>query len=239
MILIGIAALMVGLGVLLQSGKGSFLISGYNMMPKEQQAQVDIRGLSRLMAYYMYFLALLFIGMAVFEWLNEPNGLIGCVVIILLSTVVIVFKSQKFYAGVTYEAGKGRFGRGTKWASTISIVTVVGVGIIIYFSVQPTKLAVTEETLEIGGMYGGTFELAALEELVLVDEIPAISMRTNGSALGSKLIGHFKLESGEKVKLFIDKSKPPFITFVVDGQRYYMNEPEADETNALFEQLNK
>ncbi|MER2190419.1 MAG: DUF3784 domain-containing protein [Solibacillus sp.] len=236
MILIGIALLMILLGILMQTGKGGFLISGYNTMPKEQQAQVDIKGLSKMMAFYAYFLALVFFGMVVCEWLNWSNGIIVCVVILLISTVVVIFKSQKFYEQVTY-TGTGKFGKGAKWSGIISIVVVVGVGILLYFSMQPTAITVTDDELTIGGMYGDTFALADVSELALIEEMPAISMRTNGSALGSKLKGHFKLENGDKVKLFIDKSKPPFITFIAGGKRYYVNETTSEKTTALFEQI--
>lgn len=234
MILASIAVLMIGLGVLMQSGKGSFLISGYNTMSKEQQAQVDIKGLNRLMAYYAYFLALIFLAMWLFEWLNEPNGMIACVVVLFGSSVVVIVKSQKFYANVTH---RGKFGKGAKWSGIISIVILIGVGIVLYFAAQPTKLTATADSLTIGGMYGETFAWSEITELALLEDMLAISMRTNGSALGSKLQGHFKLENGDKVKLFIDKSKPPFITFVAGGKRFYMNKLERGETESLFAQM--
>lgn len=236
MILLAIAALFVIIGLLMQTGKATFLISGYNTMPKEQQAQVDIQGLSKLMAKYAYFLAGIFLVMALFEWLNFPNGMIICIVILLISTVIVIVKSQKFYKNVT-NTGKGKFGKGAKWSGMISIVAIVGVSILLYFSMQPTTMHVTDDAFEIEGMYGDTFALDKIEQLALAEEMPSISMRTNGSAIGSKMKGHFKLENGEKVTLFIDESKPPFITFIADGKRYYVNEVSPADTNHLFEQL--
>lgn len=237
MILGLLAALFIFLGFAIQKLKWYFLISGYNTMSKEQQAQVDVKGLGKLIAMYAYFLAGLFVLMALFEWFNIPEGLIGCIVVLVVSTIFIAVKSQKYYANVTANVdGKSR-SKGKKWSIILSVVSVIGVGILLFFSMQPTKFTVSEASFEISGMYGDTFAWEALEELSLVQEIPAISMRTNGSAMGSMLKGHFKFESGEKGTLFVDKKKPPFITFVVNGKRYYLNEGTAEETKALFEKM--
>jgi len=51
------AAMMAGfiiLGVILSMGTGSFLITGYNMMSKEQKKQYDAHALGRFMGKIIY-----------------------------------------------------------------------------------------------------------------------------------------------------------------------------------------
>ncbi len=56
LIVIGICVL---LGFLFRSGKGAFLIAGYNTMSPAEKAQYDEKKLCRLMGKFMFVLALL------------------------------------------------------------------------------------------------------------------------------------------------------------------------------------
>jgi len=60
-----------------------------------------------------------------------------------------------------------------------------------------------EEGLQIHGMYGEVFEWDSIEDVILMEELPAIVMRTNGSALGSNLKGYFRTKEFGSVKLFV------------------------------------
>ncbi|MGI6317830.1 MAG: hypothetical protein ACOX1J_03735 [Dethiobacteria bacterium] len=43
-------------------------------------------------------------------------------------------------------------------------------------------------------MYGEVYAWDSIEDVILMEELPAIVMRTNGSALGSNLKGYFRTE---------------------------------------------
>ena len=86
-------------------------------------------------------------------------------------------------------------------------------------------------------MYGDSYAWSEMEQVTLLEELPKVAMRTNGSAIGSKLKGHFKFENGEKAKLFVDKSIPPFISFVSQGNTIIFNLETEQETLELYEQL--
>lgn len=61
-----IAGVFAALGVLFSTGRGSFLIAGYNTSPKEEKAKTDVTALCKFMGKFMFtfaaILAVFFIG---------------------------------------------------------------------------------------------------------------------------------------------------------------------------------
>lgn len=239
MIWLILALLLIFLGFAVQKLKWYFLISGYNMMTKEQQQNVDVEGLAKLIGLYSYALAALFLVIGVVSYLDYTNFMMPLIVLIVVLTVIVVAKSQKYNHNLFDENGKWKKGasKNFKLPAIISAITLVVVAVIFYFALQPTEVTLTESALEIAGMYGETYEFASMEQLILLEQLPEIAMRTNGSAVGSKLEGHFKFKNGDKAKLFVDKSVPPFIQFVYEGKLVILNLSTAQETRALYEKL--
>ncbi len=65
-------------------------------------------------------------------------------------------------------------------------------------------LSIMDDGLQIHGMYGNLYRWESIEQVQLKDTLPSIQLRTNGSAIGSKLKGHFKTKELGSVKLFVD-----------------------------------
>lgn len=234
-----LALLFIFLGFAVMKLKWHFLISGYNTMTKEQKENVDVEGLAKLIGWYSYAIAALFIVIGITAYLEYENLMLPLVVLIVVFTVIVVVKAQKYNHNLVDENGKWKKGasKNFKRPVIISAITLVGVAIVIYFAIQPTEVTLTDDAIEIAGMYGDTYEFANMEQLTLIDALPAIAMRTNGSAVGSKLEGHFKFKNGDKAKLFVDKSVPPFIQFIYEGKIVIFNLSTEQETRALYAKL--
>lgn len=54
---LSIIGLFIVLGIIFSSGKGSFLIAGYNMLPKEEKNQYDSIALCKFMGKMMFALS--------------------------------------------------------------------------------------------------------------------------------------------------------------------------------------
>ena len=67
--------------------------------------------------------------------------------------------------------------------------------------------------------------------------MPTIGIRTNGSAVGSKLKGHFQTKEMGSVKLFVDTEKPPFIYLETDSGITIFNMNDADETQEILKEI--
>lgn len=229
-------ALFVFLGFAVHKLKWHFLISGYNTMSKEQKENVDVEKLGRAVGIYSYFIAVLFALIALVDWLDYPQLIMPLIFILIISTVFLIVKTQKYNHNLFDEDGKWKQGasKQLKKPAIILSITLVAVAVIFYFANTPVKIEAFDEGLEIGGMYGDTYMWNQMEQVTLLEQIPEIAMRTNGSAVGSMLQGHFKFENGEKAKLFVDKSKPPFIQFSYEGKTIIFNLQSEQQTQDMY-----
>lgn len=236
-LLIGIFFIFMGLSV--HVFKWYFLISGYNTMPKEKKANVDTVGLGRLMGIFGYFNGGVSLIMALllafgFKPIHTP-----AIVIFVISTVFLLIRAQRYDGNIYDQDGKFRKGAGKEFIipAVIGVGTIVFVGVLLFFSSQSTKVTVFEEGLEIQGMYGDVYTWESIRDVELIDELPNIEMRTNGSALGSKLKGHFRTTEMGSVKLFVDASKPPFILLETDKGIVIFNSDSEVETREIYEKI--
>ena len=233
-ILLAVFMVLLGLGV--HKKRWYFLISGYNMMSKEEQAKVDIEGVAKAIGWMSYIMAALFIGMGLLIEFEQWNLLWVITIAIIFVPFCFMFYSRRFYP-----KGMKRTGTGSPKMKRISmgvtVVTLIGAGIIVYFSIQPTKFNVDSEAFEISGMYGDKISWEEISEIQLVNELPEIAIRSNGASVGSIRKGNFKFKNGEKAKLFVDRSVPAFITFTWNDELYYLNKSTVDETEKLYEDM--
>jgi hypothetical protein len=86
-------------------------------------------------------------------------------------------------------------------------------------------------------MYGDVYTWDSIEAVELIEELPTIEMRTNGSALGSNLKGHFRTRELGSVKLFVNIQKPPFIYLETDDGITIFNVNNTDETQEIFKEI--
>ena len=236
-IIIGVFFIVIGL--LVHVFKWYFLISGYNTMSKEKKANVDTEGLGRLMGMYSYVNGCVFIVVGVLHALGLKQFLTPAIVFCCISTVYLLIKAQKYDGNIYDENGKLRKGAWKQLALPygIIVVTLIFVAVLMFFSSQPAKVTIFEEGIQIHGMYGDVYTWDSIEAVKLMEELPAIEKRTNGSALGSNLKGHFRTRELGSVKLFVNTQKPPFIYLETDDGVTIFNMKNADETLEIFREI--
>lgn len=88
-------------------------------------------------------------------------------------------------------------------------------------------------------MYGEAYTWQSIENVSLKEELPTIEVRTNGSALGSKLKGHFRTKELGSVKLLVNTKNPPFIYIETDDGVTIFNMNDRDETQEIFREILK
>lgn len=236
-----IGGLFIAIGLAVHVFKWYFLISGYNTMSKEKQANVDTKGLGRLMGIYCYVNGSIFIAIGVLHALGLKPGIPPALVVLVVSTIYLLFKAQKFDGNIYDENGKLRKGAGKQLVLPIGIfvVTVAFVAVLMVFSSLATKVTLLEEGIRIHGMYGDVYAWESIESVELREGLPTIEMRTNGSAFSGNLKGHFRTTEYGAVKLFVDAQKPPFIYMQIDEGIIIFNMQEADATKAIFEEIRR
>lgn len=234
-----LGAFLITLGLAVHVFKWYFLISGYNTMSKEKKANVDTAGLGRLMGMYSYLNGGVFIVMSIlialgFKPVNAP-----AIVIFVVSTIFLLIKAQRYDGNIYDKDGKLRKGAWKEFIipAVIGVVTLVLVGVLMVFSSQSTKVSVLEEGVEIQGMYGDVYAWESIRDVELIWELPTIEMRTNGSALGSNLKGHFRTTELGSVKLFVDTKKPPFIYLETDEGIVIFNMEDKKVTEEIYREI--
>ncbi|UBH22754.1 DUF3784 domain-containing protein [Macrococcus armenti] len=86
MIIVVILFLLIGIYML--TGRGSFLIAGYNMMPQEQKQKYNEKRLCRFTGV-MIIIAALYCAMMEFTNVNEIYASIGFIIITLIFVIVV------------------------------------------------------------------------------------------------------------------------------------------------------
>ena len=123
----------------------------------------------------------------------------------------------------------------------LAIVLILAVAAAVFWMIsrdqQPSGFQVDGKNLQIQGSFGVTVPLNEISGLEWKNEMPAIGRKTNGSGLGSQYKGEFTFQDGTKARLYVDASKPPFLSFVQGDTAFYINSDTPEKTRELYVQL--
>ena len=234
-----VTLLIVGSGMAVKYLKAYWLISGYNTMSSEKKKNVDVEGLASFIGNFWFVLgAIIFVG-GFFIAINKAT--IGLIIFAFTfpASIYAVIKSQN-YDGNTKNSD-GTMNTKTKIIigsiSMFLFIVIVGTGVLIYQSNIPAEFTVTNGYLVIQGLYGERINIEDIKEISLKDAMPKVKYKSNGSALGSKKKGYFKLEEVGNAKLFVDDSKSPFIFVKTSSNLYILNYANAEQTKEMYSTL--
>lgn len=237
-----IAATFILLGMAIHVFKWYFLISGYNTMSKQRKAQVDIKGLARFMGIYLYANGIVFLVAGVLHLGGVKSASEAAWAFMGISTMYMLVRAQKFDGNIYDESGRLREGAWKQLAVPVGIgaALFIGVAALMFYSSQPTRVSFLEDGLQVHGMYGQAYGWESIEEVKLLETLPVIEMRTNGSAIGPHLKGYFRAKGLGTVKLFVNAERPPFVYLRSNDRIVIFNLADEKETeNAYFEILKR
>lgn len=234
-----LAAVLLVLGLLVHVFRFHFLISGYNTMSRAKQEKVDVRKVARLIGWWSYANAAVLVVVGVLLALDVAVPLAVPLVFFAVTTVALLVRAQR-YDGNLFDAD-GRLLPGA-WkqlavVGVLLVALVVGVGAFLLYLSRPVQITPSDDGVEIWGMYGTTVAWDAIERVELLEELPAIELRTNGSAVGPHLRGHFRTTEYGPVLLFVNADTPPFVLVGTTEDVVILNLPTSDETRELFAEV--
>jgi len=148
----------------------------------------------------------------------------------------LLVRAQKFDGNIYDENGNLRKGAWKQLAIVVGIVAaiLIGVAVLMFYSSQPTKVSILEEGLQIHGMYGETYVWETIQEARLMETLPRIEWRSNGSQIGSHLKGNFRAADIGAVKLFVNADRPPFVYLRADNKIVIFNLADEEETEHAY-----
>jgi hypothetical protein len=236
--LIGLLLIVMGLAV--HVFKMHFLISGYNTMPVEKRANVDVRSIAKIMGIVFYFDGALLILISILKYVGIKFSVAPVFVIIAVSIVFMLVFLQRYDGNLFDENHKMRPGAIKQMIKPLGftgLILIVVAGLMTW-SIQPLSVVVGDTDFEIKGMYGDTYDYDKVENLERMTVLPKILMRTNGAAIGAHLKGHFKLETLGSVTLFLNTDYNDYIYFEYEGKKFIFNTiPE--KLDAIYDTLDE
>ena len=216
------------------------LINPYGNLPPERKELVDIEGLKKACAIILSVTGFLLVVLATLYMLKVIDEDICATLLMVFAFAMLVplFIAMKRYNGFGRDSsGKvSKYTRNSKIALISTGVSMLIVAVVLILSFRPTKITVEEEHIKISGMYGREIPIADIVSVELLDEMPPIAMRTNGSDTGKQAKGHFRFRNGESCMLFIHK-KAPYIQMRTTNDLYYFNLSDKEQTVELFETI--
>lgn len=234
-ILLYIAGLFLLMAILIKKYKFYWLISGYNTASKERKAQIDKEGLGQFIGNYFLFLSGMLALAFVLMWYKYMLLFSIVLGVALLSSVYVIYGSQKYDKGAYDE--KGRLKMGPKISMGITVLVLAGAAGIVIYGQMPTKYVLNEDSLTIEGQYGETIAFKTMEKVELVEELPEIQVRTNGYSFNNVLKGNFKLDQLGKGKLFIKLGQAPYIIIHTSDTYFIINDVSPEKTEELYEKI--
>lgn len=218
------------------------IINPYGNLPPERKELVDIEGLKKACAIILSATGFLLVVSATLYMLKVIDEDICATLLMVFAFAMLIplFIAMKRYNGFGRDSsGKvSKYSRNSKIALISTGISMLIVAVVLILSFRPTKITVEEEYIKISGMYGREIPIADIVSVDLIEEMPPIASRTNGSDTGKQAKGHFRFSNGEHCMLFIHK-QPPYIQLRTTDELYYLNLSDQDSTLELFETLKR
>lgn len=243
-IVVVVDALFAAMAAALFSGKGGFLIAGYNTASAEEKARYDAKKLGRAVGALLLAVGTAITAMVLVR--SMAVYLIASFFIPAAAVAVIVYTNKFCLRGETPDvpaavsAGQTPLRRRKTGVAVLVAVVLVLPAIVmpvfIWQMSRPPVYSVTGGVLTIRSSYGETVRLADMETVCLQNTLPGGLRKKNGLDAGSVLKGYFTSDSGDAT-LFVNTTNPPYISIKTKFEWILLNEQSAQKTRALYARL--
>ncbi|WP_088187167.1 DUF3784 domain-containing protein [Desulfosporosinus sp. FKA] len=221
------------LSIILLSGKGSMLISGYNTASKEEKEKYDKEKLSRAAGVMLLLITIAYILMAYFNSLYSIITFLFFVgIAIAVTTVYVRKKCQK----TIFEEKKIVSPFQIIIGICFTVFLVLLVSIPLYFYSRPPVYYINDSTFSISTEYGETINISDIKRLQLKNNLPQGLKKVVGINLGTILKGNFTSKNGD-LTVYINTAHPPFIYLSTTTGLIIINDQTKTDTQSLFNRL--
>ena len=237
--LIGVCLLFLILGVVFLSGRGAFLIAGYNTMSKERKSQYNEKALCRAVGVMMLGMSLALVLLQLSTTQSIPTlNLIGTILIFIIPIGGILYLNfgNRFLLEGAVAVSTNGANLSSKIGMFIAFIVMIGVSLLFIVGSQDPTVKIDNGVMRISGMYGRTIDLSEVNQIALLDETMreiGAGRRNNGFGGINAWKGHFTAGL-----LFVQaNSAPTLLIEREEGQDIFISFRDSEETIRLFEQL--
>jgi hypothetical protein len=177
--------LVIGWAILKKEAYG--LISSFRSRPKSDQKELIRIGYPQKTGKMLLVTGFVLLASLPLLLTSIPYAIemhIGVMVIMLLGGFIYVSK---------YDLPSKRK-RSYIISILITVITVGTLAVVFFLGFQEPKMTFNEDTFVISGVYGKEWEYSELTHIELVDEMPEVTLRTNGYGTPTISKGHFRVK---------------------------------------------
>lgn len=220
--------LIIGWAILKKEAYG--LISGFRSRSESEQEELIRNGYPQnigkmLLVTGLVLLALLPLLLTTFPYALEVH--VGVMVIMLMGGFIYVSK---------YDLPSKRK-RSYIISIVITVITAGTLAVVFFLGFQEPEMSFQQNSFEISGVYGDEWEYSEILNVELLDEMPEVTLRTNGYGTPTISKGHFKVKDLGKSLLFIHKGKSPYLYIETQHDKIFINSKSAEQTKAWYDHL--
>ncbi len=226
-----IAAILILLAFFVKGNPDLIIKSG---MSREEKEKADLQGLGRL-----WFRGLISLGII----LCAASLALSFLNLQTLSAIFLIFGLLLGLLVLTIMSGKhmpSSMQRKLHWSTGILAASIAGIAAFMAVSSGEPKVEFGEETITFTGLYGQQIRYDDISDLMIMDTLPAITLRTNGFALGNILKGHFSTNNSETYILLVNTDHSPYLFIGLnDGKKIYFNSKDPELPGTIIRKINE
>lgn len=234
-VIIGMGVLFVAIGFLVTERNARYLLAGYNTMSEEERKKVDLVAYLPFFRKFHLFLGFsyMILGVALDKFAGPGAAGIFMGVYPILAYMYFIWAGNKYYKGGGKTAGDNKI------AMYVLLGALGFVLAILLSGRKESRLVVSQDGIKIEGMYGEALSPTEISTIKLVAQLPRITVKTNGFALGSIHKGYFKTSAGEIVKLILNSdARPCILVTKADGKKIFFSSRERPNEE-IFDDIKK
>ena len=251
-VIICIFLLIFVMGIFIASGKGAFLISGYNTMSKSEKAKYDEKAYCRFTGLSLILISFCLLLIPIGVHL-EMAWLIYCGIVLILvvsiAGAIYTNTSKRFLNNTNSEIPTvdkdSKFNK--KYIiviTTFSLITTSPIGILLYQGNKEPIITTLDNSIQIQSIYGLNIDFSEITDVSLIDDSMrdiGIGRRINGyGGISETLKGHFKSDKIGDTLLFVQSKSSPTIRIERNGRSdIYISFHNTEKTKQLYNSLSR
>ncbi|GAA0315242.1 hypothetical protein J18TS1_11500 [Oceanobacillus oncorhynchi subsp. incaldanensis] len=206
--------------------KNYYIISGFHSSTSEEQQKMIQAGYPRAVGKMLLHVGIILTLGFLLQLFHVPYAIEGSYIVML-----IVIFIESFWMTKKVKKKSRRINKTVLGLSLILVIVVFAIPF------MPNKLEINADSFEMTGLYGDEWAFSDMEDISLYDELPEITIRTNGISLFGKHLGNYRIEEWGTGKLFIRSNEAPFIVVHTEDSFVIINTGQADKTREQYQQL--
>lgn len=231
-IILGIGLLFFALGFIVNKSNAKYILAGYNTMSEKEREKVKLEPyLSYLKKFHVFLgISFILIGLSLHFFVNEKAAGIFISTYPILAYMYFIWNARNFSTNTNKDLPKiGLYVLGA---------TLIFVLFMQYLGDKNDQMHIENDHIKIEGSYGQEIHYSDITKIELVNQLPKISSKIHGFAMGDIHKGIFKTTSGEKIKLVLNSDSKPFIFILTsDAKKIYFSANEDESNEDIFNEF--